>query len=275
MSGAGSPPSLPAPGTGRKCILGMVHLQPLPGTPYHEPGSFHRTLETAVASARALHEGGADGCLVQTVERVYSVDDDADPARVAAATLVVQAVVDATGGGFLVGVQLMRNAVRASLAVAKVAGASFVRAGALVGATMTEHGLVRANPMAVMEYRNKIGARDVEIVADVDSGAFRWFGEERPAGDVAKRALAVGADAVAVGHPDEEEALRKVESVRRTAPGARVFLSGGTTHANAARLLAAVDGAFVGACLESGGWGGRIDAERVRAYVRIARELEG
>jgi len=269
------PPAVPCGGRPRgKQILGMLHLQPLPGTPYHEPGSLARTVQTAVDSARALQDGGADGCLVQTVERVYGVADESDPARVAAAARVVHAVVEATGPGFVVGVQLMRNAIRASLAVARVAGAGFVRAGTLVGATMTEFGLVHADPMGVMEYRNKIDARGVQIIADVDSDAFRWFGEARSAGDVARRALKVGADAVAVGHPDEDEALRKIHSVRREAPGACVFLSGHTTHANASRLLAAADGAFVGSCLEEGGWGGRIDVRRVRDYVRVVRELE-
>ena len=37
----------------------------------------------------------------------------------------------------------MRNALKASLAVAKVAGGSYIRAGALVGATLTPQGWSR------------------------------------------------------------------------------------------------------------------------------------
>ena len=253
----------------------MIHLPALPGTPYHEAGSLDRTVETAVQSALALRDGGADGCLIQTVDRVYASTDESDPARISAAAIVVHAVVSATGGGFEVGVQLMRTAIRASLAVAKTAGASFVRAAPLVGATVSDSGLLQADPLAVMEYREKIGARDVAIVADVDSDAFRWFGGHADAGEVARRAVRVGADAVAVGHREEDEALAKIASVRGAAPGVPVFLAGHTTHRNAARLLAAADGAFVGTCLERGGWGGRVDEGRVREYVRIVRELEG
>jgi len=128
---------------------------------------------TAVGSAQALDAGGADGCLVQTVDRVYPTGDEADPARIAAMALIVRAVADATSPGFVVGVQIMRNAVQASLAVAKTAGGGFVRAGALVGATLTAHGPVEADPEAVMAYRAKIDAWDVTVVADVDSGQFR------------------------------------------------------------------------------------------------------
>ncbi len=42
----------------------------------------------------------------------------------------------------------------------------------------------------------------------------------------------------------------------------------------AARLLAAADGAYVGTCLERGGWGGQIDPARVRSYMDIVRGLE-
>lgn len=257
----------------RKLVLGMVHLRPLPGTPLYEEESFSETLDVAVESARALDEGGADGCLVQTVDHVYSVGEDSDPARTTAMGLITSAVVAATRPDFAVGVQLMRNALKASLAVAKVAGGSYIRAGALVGATLSTHGLVQADPLAVMEYRAKINARQVRVIADVDSMHFKWFGEPRPTGEVARAAGRVGADAVALGHPDEDTTLAMIASVREAAPDLPVILAGYTNHDNAARLLAAADGAFVGTCLEAGGWGGRVDVERVKEYVNIVRSL--
>jgi membrane complex biogenesis BtpA family protein len=258
----------------RKVVLGMVHLRPLPGTPFHEPGSFEETLATAVESARALEQGGADGCLVQTVDRVYGVEDEADPARVAALTLIVQAVIDATGEDFQVGVQLMRNAVSASLGIAAVTGASFVRATAVVGATLSPHGLVEAAPLAVAEYRSRVGAESVKLIGDIDSMHFKWFGGGRPAGALASDARLVGADGVSLGRPDPDETLALVAEVRKAAPGMPVVLAGYTNHENAARLVGAADGAFVGSCLERGGWGGRIDAERVAEYVEIVRATE-
>ncbi|MGW2051679.1 BtpA/SgcQ family protein [Streptomyces sp. NPDC001858] len=260
---------------GRKVVLGMIHLKPLPGTPFHSEGSLGQILDTAVRSAIALRDGGADGCLIQTVDRVYSVENESDPARIAAMALIVRAVVEATGGdGFRVGVQLMRNAVHASLAVAKVTEADFVRVGTLVGATLTAQGLVQANPLDVMEYRRKIHAQDVRIIADADSMHFSWLGSGRPTGRVAKDAQQAGADAICVSHPEEQRMLDMVASARELAPDMPVLLAGNTTHENAARLLAVADGAFVGTCLERDGWGGPIDIDRVKAYVEIVRGLE-
>src|SRR5829696_1947933 len=151
----------------RKVVLGTIHLQPLPGTPFYKEGSFNQTLDIAVQSACALYNGGADGCLVQTVDRVYSVKDESDPARTTAMGLIVQAIARVTGEEFQIGVQLMRNALKASLAVAKVAGGSYIRAGAVVGMTLTAHGISQGNTIDVMEYRSKINAWDVKVIAEV------------------------------------------------------------------------------------------------------------
>ncbi|MGW4410800.1 BtpA/SgcQ family protein [Nonomuraea sp. NPDC004702] len=150
-----------------KLVLGMIHLPPLPGTPFYDGGGVEPIVERAAASARALVEGGADGCLIQTVDRMYAAGTDSDPARIAAMALITRAVVEMAGPGFRVGAQLMRNAVQASLAVTQVAGGHFTRVGALVGATMTAGGLVQGDPLAVADYRNKIGAQVIALIAEV------------------------------------------------------------------------------------------------------------
>jgi predicted TIM-barrel enzyme len=62
----------------KKVVIGMVHLLPLPGTPFYQEGTMEQTLDNAVVDAMALYQGGADGCLIQTVDRVYPAADEAD-----------------------------------------------------------------------------------------------------------------------------------------------------------------------------------------------------
>jgi membrane complex biogenesis BtpA family protein len=256
----------------KKVVLGMIHLGTMPGTPFYEEGSYEATFDKALADAHALYEGGADGCLVQTVDRVYLPTDESDPARVAGVANIVRAIDKATGPEFQIGVQIMRNALKASLAVAKVCGGSYLRCGALVGATLTPSGIVEANPHDVMQYRVTIGARHVKMIAEIDSMHFQWLGG-KPTAEVARAAKYVGADAVSLGSPDEEVTLQMIRDVKRAVPGMPVILCGYTNHANAARMLAEADGAFVGTCLEREGWGGSIDVDRVREYVAIVNSL--
>ena len=111
----------------KKIIIGMVHLGAMPGTPFYEEGSYEATFEQALRDAKALDEGGATGCLVQTVERVYPTNDEADYARVVGVGNIVRAIAQETRPDFQIGVQIMTNALQASVAVAKVSGGSFLR----------------------------------------------------------------------------------------------------------------------------------------------------
>ena len=256
----------------KKVVIGLVHLLPLPGTPFFEPGNTERALDKAVRDAAALSQGGADGCLIQTVDRVYPRGDEADYARVAAVAAITRAVAEATPTTFQIGVQIMVNALKASAAVATVCGGSFLRCTALVGATVTPSGIVEANPLEFLTYRARIGGTRLKLIAEVESMHFHWMGD-RPVADVARTAARMGADAVEVAHPDEEASNRLVHDIKNAHPHIPVILGGHTNHENAARRLVDADGAFVGSCLKSGTWDSDIDVERVGNYVETVARL--
>ncbi len=251
----------------------MVHLAPLPGTPLHRPGSLPAIIAAAVDDALALWEAGADGCLMQTVDRLYSKRDEADPARVAAVTLAAAAVRSAVGGEFQLGVQLMRNAASASLAVAAVSGGSFIRATAMVGATLTAHGLVEADPLSVMAYRKAIDASRIAVIADVWTDHFSWFGGGKTVGEVARLAAGVGADAVAVGNRDLRATLDAVAEIRATSPSVPVIIAAHTAHETITQLMSDADGVFVGSCIKRPDQSGRIDRDLASRYVAAVRSV--
>jgi uncharacterized protein len=248
----------------RRALHDVIHLPPLPGSPFHDSGSWPGAIDEAVRACEILEAGGADGALLQTVDRVYSVGDDADPARIAAVTACAVAVKAAVGPGFELGIQVMRHAISASLAIAKVVGGSFVRADAIVGETLSTHGRVQPDPLQIMTYRRAIEAFDVRLIADIDSMHFRWPDAHESTGGVARRAALVGADGVCIADRDEVSLLAKVADVRSTAPDVPVWIGGFVDHDNVERLVADVHGAFVSTCLVDPNDRGRFDVARVR-----------
>ena len=257
----------------KKVVLGMIHLKPLPGTPHNEEGMLEEALGKAVKDAIALDQGGADGCLIQTVDRVYPAGDESDYARVAGMAKIVHEVSKATRPEFQIGVHFMFNGLKPSVAVAKVCGGSYIRCTALVGATQTAMGTVIANPYDFMTYRAQIGAKNIKLIAEVDGMHYRAIGD-RPASETAMMAKYIGAHAVEVAHKDEDTNNRVVQEIKNAVPDMPVILGGHTNHENAARRLAFADGAFVGTCLEEGGkWGSSIDIQRVKEYVGIVSSL--
>lgn len=258
----------------KKVVIGLVHLKPMPGTPHFQEGDFERSMEKAVNDAQALYKGGADGCLIQTVDKVYPANDEADYTRVAGMAAITHAVSQVVGPEFQIGVQIMWNALSASVAIAKVCNGSFIRCTALVGVTASQFGIVEANPYAFMNYRRSIGAENIKLVAEIEGMHFSWFGGEKTTIETARAAYTIGAHAVEVAIPDEETSNKRVSEIKQAVPGLSVILGGYTNHENAARRLRDADGAFVGSCLEKGKWGSEIDIDKVKSYVEIVRKLE-
>ena len=257
----------------KKVVIGLVHLLPLPGTPFFELGNTERALDKAVRDATALSQGGTDGCLIQTVDRVYPTGDEADYARVAAVAAITRAVAEATPPDFQIGVQIMVNALKASAAVATVCGGSFLRCTALVGATVTPSGIVEANPLDFLTYRARIGGDRLKLIAEVDSMHFHWMGD-RPTADVARTAARMGADAVEVAHPDEAVNNRLVRDIKQrpshTCPSSSAATPTTTTPPAASPKPTAPLSARAS---NLAAWDSDIDVERVREYVEIVANL--
>lgn len=255
---------------GEKLIIGMVHVGPSPGTPFYSQDSLAATTEKAIADAQALERGGANGCLLQNNDRTYSIDSS-DPVVIAHMARIATLVRAAVSPGFQVGVQLMVNDIRSSLAITKVCGGTFTRAVAMIGRTTTRHGSVQAKPYEVLAYRQSIGAQHIPLVVQIDSVQFRWEGPPTTIGELAASAKQLGAAAVEIAHSDENRALEQISVIRRSVPDLPIMLGGYTNQKNAARLLQRADGAFVGSAFEVGGWGGNISQELVAEYVNSLR----
>lgn len=256
-----------------KLVIALVHLKPMPGTPFYQEGDMQRSIDKALRDVEALVEGGADGCLLQTVERVYPLGNEADYARVAGMAAVASAVRAIAPPPFKIGVQIMWNAIRPSLAVAKTCGGDFVRCAAFVGASESPYGVIQGDPLTVLTYRRQIDATNVGIVAEVNGMHYQAHGPARSTADIARMAQNSGAEAVEIAHADEARNEEFVCEIKQAHPNLPVMLGGHTKHENAARRLKNADGAFVGTCLESGAWGSNIDVNKVKSYVEIVRSL--
>lgn len=258
---------------GKKYIYGLVHVGTTPGSPFFVEGSYEATTEKAVNDARALYEGGATGCLVQTVDRIYTVDQ-ADPVAVAHIARITTLIKQVVGPEFQVGVQIMVNNIIESMAIAKVCGGVFLRCAALIGQAVTPWGLVQAKPYDVMAYRRRIGADHLKLVAEIDSRHFSWGGNAMSIGELARMAKNVGAAAVEISNRDVEKAGEMVQEIKKANPGLPVILGGFTNASNVAQYLAHADGAFVGSAFEKGDWGGVVHKDAVQEYMEIVRGLE-
>jgi membrane complex biogenesis BtpA family protein len=252
----------------RRPLIGMIHLPPLPGSPRARRP--HEVLERAVADARALARGGADGLLLENFGDAPFAPGEVEPH--VPALLAVAALEARRATGLPVGVNVLRNDAQAALAAALASGADFIRVNVHVGTAFTDQGQIDGRAHETLRYRRSIGCR-AAVFADV------WVKHARPAGggdlttaarEVAYRGLA---DVLLVTGPETGAPPdpQQLSAVRRAVPDRPVYVASGVSPENVGRFREA-DGFIVGTALKRGGrTEGPVDPVRVRALARAIR----
>jgi membrane complex biogenesis BtpA family protein len=236
---------------GRKIIIGLSHLPPLPDYP-DSPG-----IDSLRAHARndlqLLESGGFDGILI---ENEYD-----RPHRMLAEPATIDSMMEITSGiarkaeEIVVGCEILLNDPKASLDVAGASGARFIRTDYFVDRmSRPQYGEFEIDPEGLISYREKTGASDVLIMADIQV-KYATMLEDRSLQESARLACLKGADAVVVTG-DETGDAPTVRQLRQARSGVvasgfdiPVLIGSGLDTDNTMELLAECEGAIVGTAL--------------------------
>ena len=150
----------------RQVVIGMVHSRPLPGSPGYQGESMTALLDFARAEAGRLCEGGVDGMIVENHGDIPFVRPDQLGPETAACMAVMTECVRRISG-LPVGVNVLANGAHQAIAVAKAAGAAFVRVNQWANAYVANEGLLDGPAGSAARYRAFLHARDVRVFADV------------------------------------------------------------------------------------------------------------
>jgi len=257
---------------GRRAVIGMIHLLPLPGAPLYR-GSMDEVLGSALADAQALAGGGADGVAVENFgDRPFRATR-VEPETVAAMTRVIAEVMRTTP--LPLGVNVLRNDAGAALAIAAATGAAFIRVNVHVGAMLTDQGIITGEAAETLR-RRAVLAPDVLIFADHDvkhAAPLAAVDPVQSARDLRLRGLA---DVLVVSGRETGAAAdpARVTLLRNSLADVPLILGSGLTVENAA-TFAAADGAIVGTAIKRGGdVDAPVDRERVARLVAAFKGRE-
>ena len=253
-----------------KILIGVVHLQPLPGSP-RWGGDLEAVLLRAVEDARAFQHGGATALFIENFGDVHFTKGGVSPetiAAMAAAGRMLRAAVRLP-----LGFNVLRNDARAALALCAVCGGDFIRVNVHTGAMLTDQGLIEGDAYTTLRYRRRL-CPAVQIFADVHVKHAVPLGDWA-IGDSARDAVHRGlADALIVSGVGTGLAadVSDLEQVRTACPTTRLLVGSGVTARNIGQYLPLADGFIVGTSLKAGGKiGNRVDEKRVAALVKAMR----
>jgi len=257
--------------SGRKFLIGVVHLPPLPGSPRWR-GKLDVVIRHAVDDARAYERGGVDAIFIENFGDVPFSKSSSGPETVAAMASAGVAVREAVKVS--IGFNVLRNDAKAALALCAACGGDFIRVNVHTGAMLTDQGLIEGNAHETVRYRNHI-APNALIFADVHVKHAVPLGDwdiRDSAKDTVERGLA---DALIVSGSGTGAAadVEDVRKVREACPKSLILLGSGVNVKNIASYSPLANGFIVGSSLKlNGKLSNPVDAKRVATLVRAIRD---
>ncbi|MFZ4430206.1 MAG: BtpA/SgcQ family protein [Phycisphaerales bacterium] len=253
----------------RPAIIGMVHLQALPGTP-RSGRSVREIAADAALQAKTLVKAGFRSLLIENMHDAPYVAGPHGPEITATITAAAMAVRDAAPDA-TIGLQVLARGERVALAVALACGGAFVRCENFVFSHVADEGLmVEASAGPLLRYRREIGAEGVHVFADIKKKhASHAITQDVSLADVVHGAEFFGADGVVItgSATGRSASLDDVEAARKAGP-LPVLVGSGVTPANVKAMLRHAHGVIVGSSLKVGGvWNAPLDERACEAFI--------
>lgn len=260
----------------RKPIIGMVHVLPLPGSPFFRGRSLDSVYDAAVEEALRLEAGGVDGLLLENAGDIPFLK----PERIGFETVGAMSVIGdriRRECSLPLGFNIVANAARASLACARSSGAEFIRVNQWANAYVANEGFIEGASAEALRYRELLDARDIVVLADVHvKHGSHAIVADRDVSEQARDAEFFGAEIlVATGsRTGDATPLGEIEQIRAGA-SLPVIVGSGLTPDNAAEVMQAADGAIVGSWFKDNGrmHGGEVLVSKVEQLMEAISKL--
>lgn len=254
---------------GRKVIIAMAHLPPLPGTPLYDRKAGVEGIVSSVArDLEVLLKHDFDAILFcNEGDRPYSLGVGAE-----SVALMSRVVTKLAPSDRPFGVDFLWDA-HAAMAVAAATGASFIRE-VVTGVYESDMGLWNSDPAGLLRYRRQLDADGIAVFMNVTPEYASSIGT-RSVGQVARSAAVSSlADAILIAgpmagvEPDLAQVKQAKETVRDLAP---VLVNTGAKAANIEAFLVSSDGVIVGSDLKRDGYTWNpVDPSRVKRFLEAA-----
>jgi membrane complex biogenesis BtpA family protein len=258
-----------------KPIIGMVHLRPLPGSPFYSQGEMSAIIDTAVKEAEILEKAGVEGLQIENMwDHPYLKDDEIGHETTAAVAVCAYAVIHSIK--VPVGINCHLNGSIQAISAAVGSGAQWVRVFELANTYISNAGIVEASGPRALRFRHAIGGDNIKILADVlVKHGSHFITSDRGIKEQAHDIEAFRGDAVIVtgGATGEKPTLPDIQAVKSSV-AIPVFVGSGITAENVEEYIDVFDGAIVGSEFKEGGkWQNAVSFERTKIFMDKVKSI--
>ena len=147
-----------------KPIIGMIHIQALPGTPENKL-SPDKIIEKALEEAFIYKAAGIDALMIENMHDVPYQKNFATPEITAMMAIIAHEIKQNTA--LPLGIQILAAANKEAIAAAYTSGADFIRAEGFVYGHLADEGYIDSNAAKLLRYRKQINANNIAVFTDI------------------------------------------------------------------------------------------------------------
>lgn len=230
----------------KKLLIGMIHLPPMLG--FEGFPGIDYCIEKSLHDLEALEKAGFDAVLIENDDDKPSTEF-ANSAQIANFAIVAHEVVKKAK--VPVGVQIMLNDWKASIEVAKLIKADFIRIDVFVDHVTSSWGEINPNPKEIMDYKTKLYP-ELFVMTGIQV-KHKTMLEKKTLIESAKQAIENGSNALIVSSDatGEDTPTSKIQQVKMAFPDFPVIVGAGVNVVTVNEKFIYADGAIVGTSIKT------------------------
>ena len=259
----------------KKAIVAVIHSKPLPGSPEYDGESMEELYSYALEEARRYAAGGVNALILENHGDIPFLKPG-DIGQETAAAMAVMAELIRKETGLTIGINILANGAVTAIAVAKAAGAKFIRVNQWANAYVANEGFVEGEAAKVSRYRSWLRAKNLKVFADVHvKHGSHAIVADRSITELTRDAEFFDADAViATGQRTGDSATYDEIKTIKSATSLPVLVGSGVNVENIAEILSVADGVIIASSLKRDGlWWNEVDTERVAEFMKAVRSI--
>jgi len=257
-----------------KPIIGMIHLQALPGTPKFND-NVNTIIDSALSELEIYIEANIDAIAIENMHDVPYLKNNVGHEITSLMGIIAHEVRKATQ--LPCGIQVLSSANKAALAIAKNAGLDFIRAEGFVFGHLADEGYIDATAGELLRYRKQLNADNIAVFTDIK----KKHSSHSLTSDIDIEATAKAAEyflsdgLIVTGKSTGESAnIDEINKVKR-ACNLPVIVGSGVTIDNVSDYLKASDAIIVGSYFKKDSyWENDLDYDKIAAFMEKVHTLK-
>ncbi|RKE95382.1 BtpA/SgcQ family protein [Ichthyenterobacterium magnum] len=254
-------------------IIGMIHVQALPGTPKHKY-TIKQVIEMALEEARVYKKAGIDAILIENMHDIPYIKNGVGHEISSIMSLVAYLIKQETN--LPIGMQILAGANKEALAAAQTASIDFIRAEGFVFGHVADEGYIDAQAGELLRYQKQISATSIAIFTDIKKKhSSHAITQDVSLLDTAKAAAFFLTDGLIVtgSHTGHSASINDLNHLKDNIDSP-IIIGSGITIENISNYLPLCDAMIVGSHFKKQGhWDNDLSYDRVAEFMSLVNQL--